>query len=276
MRSALVVLLTIAPPPFTAPLAAQWLNYPDVHTPRTKDGRPNLTAPAPRINGRVDFSGVWQAERPPESDLVLVRGQEYVEQEIDHNDLTPEARNVFWGVKVEEQPLRPEGVAILKQRTGQPPPVTRCLPAGVPAGAFIYSFKMIQTPREIVVLAELNQPARQIYIDGRALPIDPQPSWMGYSIGKWDRDALDVETTGFTEASWLDLSGHPRSENTRVRERYRRRDFGHMDLEVTVEDPKYYTRPFSFKAVFNLLPDTDVLEYICGENEKDRVHVPGQ
>jgi hypothetical protein len=270
MRS-LLLLLTL-----TAPLVSQWLNYPDARTPRTKDGKPNLTAPAPRINGRIDFSGVWQAERTPESELVRVRGLEYAEQEVDHNDLSQQARNVFWGLKLEEQPLQPEGAAILKQHSGKPHPVTRCLPAGVPAGAFIYSFKMIQTPQEIVVLAELSQPARQIYIDGRILPIDLQPSWMGYSIGKWDRNTLDVETTGFTEASWLDLSGHPRSESMHVRERYRRHDFGHMDLEVTIEDPKYYTRPFSFKAVFNLLPDTDVLEYVCGENEKDRAHLPGQ
>ena|ERR1700722_12075384 len=267
MMKRIVMVLAI-----TVPLAAQWLNYPDARTPRTKDGRPNLTAPAPRMNGKIDLSGVWQAERTPESELARIRGPEYVEQEVDHNDLSQQARNVFWGLKLEEQPLQPEAAAILKQRTGQTHPVTRCLPAGVPAGAFIYSFKMIQTPQEVVVLAELSQPARQIYIDGRSLPKDLQPSWMGYSVGKWDGDTLDVETTGFTEASWLDLSGHPRSESMRVHERYRRRDFGHIDLEITIEDPKYYTHPFSMKAALNLLPDSDILEYVCLENEKDSAH----
>ena len=96
---------------------------------------------------------------------------------------------------------------------------------------------------------------------------------MGYSVGKWQGDTLIVETTGFNEASWLDLFGHPRSELMRIREQYRRRDFGHMDLEVTLEDPKYYMRPFTLKTELNLIPDSDVLEYVCNENEKDRVHL---
>ena len=117
-----------------------------------------------------------------------------------------------------------------------------------------------------------GDPPRQIHTDGRSLPQDPQPSWIGYSVGKWQGDTLAVDTIGFNEESWLDLFGHPRSELMRIRESYRRRDFGHMDLEVTLEDPKYYTRPFTFKTGLNLIPDSDVLEFVCGENEKDRIH----
>ncbi len=258
------------------PLVAQWLNYPDARTPRTKDGKPNLTAPAPRMNGKPDLSGVWQAERTSPGELSSVLGANYVTQQVDSNDLAKHALDVFWGLKPEEEPLQPEAAAILKQRGKLEAPTTRCLPSGVPMGAFIYAFKMIQTPQEIVTLSGIGDPPRQIYIDGRRLPQDPQPSWMGYSAGKWDGDTLAVETIGVTEASWLDGSGHPRSESMHITERYRRRDFGHMDLEVTFEDPKYYTRPFTFRTSFNLLPDSDVLEFVCGENEKDRAHVARQ
>lgn len=257
----------------TMPLAAQWLNYPDGRTPHTKDGKPNLTAHAPRVNGKPDLSGVWQAERASESELTSVLGPNYTKLQVDSGDLAKYAQDVFWGLKPQEEPLQPEAAAILQQHRALVHPVSRCLPAGVPMGAFIYAFKMIQTPREIVALSGIGDPARQIYIDGRSLPKDPQPSWMGYSIGKWEGDTLAVETIGFTEASWLDGAGHPRGESARVRERYHRRDFGHMDLEVTVEDPKYYTRPFSFKTGLELLPDSDVLEFVCGENERDGAHI---
>ena len=192
---------------------------------------------------------------------------------MDFNDVTKDASNVFWGLKPEEQPLRPEAVAILKQRAKLGTPYSRYLPNGIPAGIFVLAFKMIQAPQEIVILFEGGDPPRQIHTDGRSLPKDPEPSWMGYSVGKWERDTLAVETMGFTEQSWLDGSGHPRSESMHIAERYRRRDFGHIDLEVTLEDPIYYTRPFTLKTQLNLIPDSDVLEFVCGENEKDRAHV---
>jgi len=258
----------------TLPLAAQWLNYPDARTPRTKDGKPNLTAPAPRINGKPDLSGVWQAERTPRSEFARVLGNNFANVQVDFNDITKQAMNVFWGLKPEEEPLRLEAVAILKQRANVQGPPAACLPTGIPAGIFIYSFQIIQAPREIVVLTENGDPARQIHTDGRSLPDDPQPSWMGYSVGKWQGDTLAVETIGFNEASWVDLFGHPRSESMRIREAYRRRDFGHIDLEVTMEDPKYYTRPFTVKTQLNLISSGDVLEFVCGENEKDRAHSP--
>jgi hypothetical protein len=255
------------------PLVGQWLNYPDARTPRTKDGKPNLTGPAPRMNGKPDLSGVWQAERTPESEFAPVFGNDPTRLQVDLNDVTKHYVDIFWGLKPEERPLRPEGAAILKQRNAAYPPTTSCLPAGIPASMFILTFKMIQAPQEIVILSEGTDPSRQIYTDGRSLPKDPQPSWMGYSVGKWQGDTLVVDTIGFNEKSWLDGAGHPRSEGMRIRETYRRRDFGHMDVAVTIEDPKYYTRPFGFKTGLNLIPDSDVLEYVCAENEKDRTHM---
>ncbi len=254
------------------PLAAQWLNYPEAGTPRDKDGKPNLTAAAPRMNGRPDLSGVWQAERTPESEFTRVLGNDLVKVQVDLNDVTKHAMNVFWGLKPEEQPLRPEAVAILKQRRGTEGPASHCLPAGLPESLFIYGFKMIQAPREIVMLLGDGDPPRQIHTDGRSLPKDPQPAWMGYSAGQWQGDTLAVETVGFNEASWVDGFGHPRSESMHMLERYRRRDFGHMDLEITIDDPKYYTRPFTLKTQLNLIPDSDVLELVCAENEKDEAH----
>jgi hypothetical protein len=257
------------------PLAAQWLNYPDPRTPRTHDGKPDLAALAPHMDGKLDLSGVWQAEPTPVSEFTRVLGVGLVKEQVDLSDITKHVINVFWSVKPEDEPLRPEGASILEQRARTPAdrPLSHCLPIGIPAVMFTYAFKMIQAPEEIVMLSETGDPSRQIYTDGRSLPKDPEPSWMGYSVGKWEGDTLVVETTGFKERSWLDLLGHPRSESMRITERYRRRDFGHMDLEITFDDPKYYTRPFTFKTRLRLIPDSDILEYVCAENEKDRVHM---
>jgi len=204
---------------------------------------------------------------------VRVLGANFERLQVDSQDVTKYMMNVFWDLRPEEQPLRPEAAAIFKQRAKQPGPTARCLPAGVPMSMFIYSFKLIQTPQEVVILTGSGDPPRQVYTDGRKLPKDPDPAWMGYSAGRWDGDAFVVDTTGFNQESYLDGLGHPRSESMHITERFLRRDFGHMDMEITFEDPKYYTRPFTVKTGLNLLPDTDVLEYVCGENEKDRVHL---
>jgi hypothetical protein len=266
MRTPTILLLAL-----TLPLAAQWTSYHDPRTPR-KNGQPNLTAPAPRVNGKPDLSGVWHAERSPVSEITGALGTEFANQQVDINDVGKYYINVFWGLKPDEQPLRPEAKAIMKQRGNVEPPTARCLPAGVPGGLFIYAFKMIQTPREIVMLPESGDPPRQIYLDGRSLPVNPQPSWSGYSVAKWQGDTLVVQTTGFNEDSWLDAFGHPRSETMRITESYHRRDFGHTDLEVSIEDPKYYTRQFGFKTQLDLISDADVIEFICAENERDQAH----
>jgi hypothetical protein len=254
---------------------AQWLGHPDSRTPRTKDGKANLAAPAPRLNGKPDLTGLWQAERTPEPEYARVLGKDYSALQIDLHDINKDVLNVFWGLKPEEEPLSAEGAAAYKSHQATPflYPHTQCLPDGIPADMFVMTFKMIQAPQEIVMLTEIGSPPRQIFTDGRGLPQDPEPSWMGYSIGKWEGDRLVVQTNGLNDRGWLDGFGHPRSERMRVTERYRRRDFGHMDLEMTLDDPKYYTRPFTLKANLKLMPDSDILEYVCAENEKDRAHL---
>jgi hypothetical protein len=172
--------------------------------------------------------------------------------------------------------VEPWAEATYKRRLGDlgsdDPWTVQCLPAG-PRAMIMGGggpARIMQLPRMIAILYE-DLTYRQIFMDGRALPNDPNPSWMGYSIGHWDGDTLVVATTGFNERAWLDNFGHPRSESMRITERYRRRDFGHMDLEMTFDDAKYYTKPFSFKTALNLAPDDDVLEYVCTENEKDNL-----
>jgi len=258
-----------------APASAQWLNYRDPRTPRTADGKPNLTAPAPRTGGKPDLAGLWRAERTPDSEYEAVLGKAFTALQVDTYDITKYVLNVFWGLKPEEEPIRPEAAAILKRRMGNPVeyPHVQCLPGGVPLALLVFTFKVIQTPDEIVMLSETGDPPREIHTDGRPLPKDPNPSWMGYSVGRWERDALVVETIGLNDRGWLDAFGHPRSEAMRITERYRRRDFGHMDLEITFDDPKYYTRPFTVKTGLELIPDSDLLEYVCNENEKDRARL---
>ena len=252
---------------------AQWLNYPDPRTPRTKDGKPNLTAPAPRLNGKPDLSGLWQAEKTPAHEYESVLGKEFSALQVDTYDITKHVLNVFWGLKPEEEPIRPDAVAIMKQRSTVQYPHTNCLPGSIPLALLVFTFKMIQTPQEIVMLTETADPPREIHTDGRPLPKDPNPTWMGYSVGRWEGDTLVVDTAGLNDKGWIDAFGHPRSESMHITERYRRRDFGHMDLEITFNDPKYYTRPFSLKTGLNLIPDSDLLEYVCNENEKDRPHL---
>jgi hypothetical protein len=252
---------------------AQWLNHRDPKIPRTADGKPNLSAPTPRINGKPDLTGVWQAERTPVEEFVRVLGPGFPQLQIDFNDVTKNFVNVFWGLKPEEEPLRPEAAAILQQHRASGREFTNayCLPGSLPATISLLAFKMIQAPGEIVVVPGNGDPPRQIYTDGRRLPKDPEPNWTGYSVGSWQGDTLAVETVGITTRALLDAAGHPRSDGMRIMERFRRRDVGHVDYEISFDDPKYYTRPFGFKTTLLLLPDTDVLEYVCTENQKLRL-----
>jgi len=254
---------------------AQWLKFRDPSIPRTPDGRPNLTAPAPRLNGKPDLSGLWQAERTPVSEFTRVLGPELAQIQPDLSDVTKHVINVFWDIKPEEWPIRPEAAALTEQRqkSGRDFQSAYCLPGSVPVAMLIMNFKIVQSPRQIVMLPT-GDPPRQIHLDGRSLQKDPEPSWMGSSVGRWEGDTLVIETTGFNERAWLDGFGHPRSESMRITERYRRRDFGHMDLEMSFDDPKYYTRPFGFKTTLTLIPDSELLEYVCTENEKDIAHLP--
>jgi hypothetical protein len=176
--------------------------------------------------------------------------------------------------------IRPWAAAIYKQRADDYRKDTdgiRCLPPGPKAGIAVGNFplKIVETPSVVVVLYEYQTIFRQIFTDGRALPEDPNPTWMGYSVGQWDGDNLIVSTAGYNDRSTLDLAGHPHTEALRVTERYHRRDAGHMDLQVTLDDPKAYTRPWALHVEFELIPDGDLIEYVC-ENERDAPHLVGK
>jgi hypothetical protein len=255
---------------------AQWLNYPTPGTPRTRDGKPNLAAPAPRAaNGKPDLSGVWQVEPTPIEELTRLFGNVRA-LDVPGDDalaLNKYVRNILADFKPDEAPLRPEFADLLRQRRKEGNPLLRCLPIGVPADNLLVApFKVIQTPGLILMRYEYENTLRQIYTDGRKPPADPEPLWLGYSVGRWDGDTLQVDTVGFNDKSWLDLSGHPHSEALHVVERFHRRDFGHMDVQVTIDDPKMYTKSFSIEFTELLLPDSDILENFCNENEKDRSH----
>lgn len=237
------------------PAHAQWLKLTLPGTPRTTDGKPNLTAPAPRTpEGKPDLSGIWRADNGRY--LSNLAGS---------------------GVDV---PMQPWAAAVYKERLdslGRDKPQVRCLPHGVPDAMLVAGipFKIIQTPGVLVVLYEEFNQYRQIFTDGRTLPSDPNPAWFGYSIGKWEGDAFVVETTGFKEGTWLDNGGHPHTDALHVTERFRRPNFGSMELDVTIDDPKAYTKPWKAATVhFKLLPDMELIEHLC-ENEKDAPHLVG-
>jgi hypothetical protein len=265
------------------PTAAQWLNYRAKGTPRTPDGKVNLTARAPRApDGKPDLSGIWRAEPTPVEELKRLIG-DVDTLSVPGDDARTFSKylfNVLGDFQPGEEPMRPEAAEIFKQRApdaGKDFPTGHCLPAGVPTGLLIpIPFKIIQTPGLTVILFEGDNTIRQIYTDGRTHPTEPHPLWLGYSIGRWQGDTLVVDTVGFNDKSWLDPAGHPHSDALHVVERFRRRDFGHIDVEATMDDPKMYTKPFTIKFALLLQPDTDILESFCAENEKDRAHLAGR
>jgi len=257
---------------------AQWLNYPARGTPLTKDGKPNLSAKAPRIFGKPDLSGVWQVEPPQPGELERLFGGRVVKQAEgdDPRTFSKYFHSLFADFKAGEEPVQPHAAALAeKRRIAMDNPMSHCLPLGVPGIELIgFPFKIFQTRDEIVVFYEVSGVFRQIHTDGRPLPKNPFPSWMGYSSGRWDGDVLVVQTTGFNDQGWMDSRGHPRSEQLRVQERFHRRDFGHLEIEATIDDPKTLTKPVTIKFTELLLPNTDILEHFCVEGERDRAHMP--
>jgi hypothetical protein len=255
---------------------AQWLDHKIPGTPRTKDGKPNLSAPAPRASsGKPDLSGIWQADPAPPAVL-----QKMLEGGVNGLGEDPPALyflNILADFKPQEAPMLPHAAAAFQKNTatyGANFQTTRCLPAGVVAGDLLpIPYKLVQTPGLILMLYEADNTFRQIFTDGRAHPADPQPSWLGYSVGKWEGDTLVVDTIGFNGSGWLDAIGHIYSDALHVVERFRRRDFGHLEVQIAIEDPKTFTKPFSVKFTQTLRPDTDLIESFCAENEKDIEHL---
>jgi hypothetical protein len=144
------------------------------------------------------------------------------------------------------------------------------------ADAMTNPYKLVQNPNLIIMMYERDTTFRQVHLDGRSLPTDPQPTWMGYSVGNWDGDTLVVETNGVTDRAWLDARGHTHSDALRITERFHRVNFGRMDVEIKIDDPKAYAQPFTYTLVQYLLPDTDILEFFCTDNEKDTGHYRGK
>jgi hypothetical protein len=237
----------------SAVVFAQW---PDVKTPgvpRLPDGQPDLSAKAPkRPDGKPDLSGIW-------------------------NPNPKHLRHIAVDLK-EELPMKPEAEALFKVRASgalsHEEPDANCMPQGTPKiNTAPVPWKLIQLDDMVVILYEAFTQWRQIFLDGRAFPEDPNPTWFGYSVGRWDGDTLVVNSVGFNGRIWLDQLGHPSTEQMKVTERFRRKDFGHMEIGVTVDDPGAYTRPWSATYESTLLVDSELIEFICTENEKDIQHM---
>ena len=260
---------------------AQWVNYPAPGLPRTKDGKVNLSAPAPRTHdGKPDLSGVWHVQPTGLAEMKRLFGNDVDALDVpgmEAHTISKYGISVLIDFKPGDSPLRKDVADEITRSNRHETGIdnlARCLPGGIPLGTMLSEFtKIVQTPGLTLVMHELDNATRQIYTDGRPHPSDPSPSWFGYSTGRWERDTLVVDTIGFNGKAPLDIIGNPRSEKMKITERYRRRDVGHLDVDITFDDPVAYSRPFTIKVTHELQPDTDVLEYFCNENEKDRVHI---
>jgi len=248
----------------------QWLNYPTSGIPRTNDGKPNLSAPAPRTpDGKADLSGIWEVLHnrpcPPEGCPDMHIPEEFLD--------------IGFSLKG-GLPYQPWAAAIVKQRSDdqrKDDPNAHCLPVGLVRMYTTPLFrKIVQTSGLVVILNERNAEYRQIFTDARPLPADPQPSWNGYSSGKWDGDTLVVQSIGFRDGLWLDAGGSPLTESGKITERFHRVNYGKLEIEITVDDSKAYTKPWTVKLTQLLAPDTDLLDYYCSENEKDVSHLVGK
>jgi hypothetical protein len=255
MNAALMAVVTLA---MSASLAAQWLNHPTPQIPRTADGKPNLAAPAPRTaDGKPDLSGLWNKVSPKYS------------------------RNIAADLKPED--IQPWARALVEQRKedlGRQYMNVLCVPLGPGYATSADStgaemIKIVQTPGLILILNP-DLTYRQIFLDGRQLESAPNPSWMGYSVGHWDGDTLVVESFGFNDRTWLDHDGHPHTEGLRMTERYRRRNVGNLDVEVTFSDPGAYAKPWTVAVRAELAADTEMIEWVCNEGNRGLEHWVGK
>jgi hypothetical protein len=246
---------------------AQWPDRPTPGVPRNAKGEVNLDGPVPRtVDGKVDLSGVWRG--------VGSAGLNQQNAPAPPPDSPPVAgfRNVAQNIK-EGAPLTPLGAELLKTRiagNSKDNPEAHCLPMGiVQYHTQGFPRKFIQTPPVLVILYEASMGIRQIFTDGRSLPTgDPQPWWYGYSVGRWEGDTLVVETAGFREDGWLDIIGTPLTDAAKVTERFRRTSFGRMHVDITIDDRKAYTKPWTVRVNQEIMVDTDLIEFVCLENQR--------
>ena len=228
--------------------------YPRIAPKTRRQARP--LGPAPRsADGKPDLSGVWRVKQT----TYLT----YVTSDLKPEEIQPWAAAIY---------INSARTIIARTQTES----SACRQAPKPAfREAACPMKIVQTPNLVVVLYEYQTLFRQIFTDGRALPEDPNPTWMGYSIGHWEGDTLVVTTAGYNDRTTIDLGGHPHTEALRVTERFHRRDVGHLDLQVTLDDPKAYTRPWTLPVELDLMPDGELIEYVC-ENERDKPHLVGK
>lgn len=267
MRTLLALALLAAP----VTVGAQWLDHPTPNVPRKADGSPNLDAPAPRTaDGTPDLSGIWRPERnqkcPPDG--------------CPDNQMSEQFLDFGWGLDG-GLPYQPWAAALVKERSarfGSDDPTSHCYPGGI---VRLHTYptlnKILQLPGLVVILSERETTYRQIFVDGRALPADPLPTWKGYSVGRWEGDTLVVESNGFrNEGIWLDRKGSPLTDAATITERFRRVSYGRIEVQVTVNDPKAYTRPFTVRLNEYLALDTELLDFVCLENQPGRPAVVGK
>jgi hypothetical protein len=273
-----------------AALFAQWPSYPTPGVPRPSDDKPNLSAPAPRTpDGKPDLTGIWENARAtgsappapaPNAKAPAANDDFFAGIKTNDDFLAIAKRSPFWNLGSSFKdglPFQPWAAELHRQRVAdnnKDNPDAHCLPMG------IMQFhnhpeprKMIQTPQVIVILYEANAGIRQIFTDGRPLPKDAEPWWYGYSTGRWEGDTLVVQSTGFRDLGWLDVEGSPLTTDAHVIERYRRPDFGHLEIEVTIDDPKAYTKPWTVAVHQRIMVDTELIEFVCQENEVDAPHL---
>jgi len=252
-----------------APLSAQWLGYATAGVPRTPDGKPNLAAPAPRTaDGKPDLSGMWGWINigPP-------CGAQCTDTQISREFI-----NIASTLK-NRLPYQPWAAELVKKRSIEQglDPNVHCMPRGAPRiWTDDYYKRIFEVPGRVLILTERNMQYRQIFTDGRALPKDPNPTWNGYSTGHWDGDTLVVETIGFRDDLWLDASGNPLTEQGKMTERIRRPNYGNLEVEITIDDPKAYTAPWTVKISEPLILDSELIDYYCLENERDSLHMRQQ
>jgi hypothetical protein len=279
MRIPLVVMLLVS-----TPLAAQWVKYPTAGVPRKADGSVNMSAPAPRLaDGKPDFSGIWMtAESNRGGGGLSSPGSPPSPRDAQSPDDKPGDQAAISGSRQMANigvdlpggglPYQPWLIPIVKERTANDAiddPHIRCLPDNfIRAYGLPHLLKFVHSPSLLVVLNEMNAGYRQVFTDGRPLPRNPNPSWQGYSSAKWSGDTLVIDTIGLRDDTWIDWRGSVVTEAAKVREEMRRPDFGHLEVKVTVDDPKAYTKPWTVTLKQRIVPDTELIDEICLENEK--------
>jgi hypothetical protein len=257
-------------------LAAQWVNYPIGGVPRKADGKLDVSAAAPRLaDGKPDLSGIWTTAEPNRR---RTEGKANADDAANPGGITASRQMANIGVDLPGGlPYQPWLVPIVKERTAnlaKDDPHIKCLPDNfLRAYGLPHLLKFIHTPNLLVVLNEMNAGYRQVFTDARPLPEDPTPSWQGYSSGKWSGDTLVIDTIGLRDDTWIDWNGSVLTERAKVREQIRRPDFGHLEIQVTVDDPKAYTKPWTVTLKERVVVDTELIDEICLENEQSLKHM---